>query len=150
MSEETTETTSEEPKETGKGLRAQLEKTLAENRELKADKLGATFASLGLELDKGLGKAIAKEYDGALSKEAVAEFAKEEYGYVAEPVVPQHPDTPVITQEHARLDQVGQTAGSVAAPTQDEQLAAAEAAGDYTTTMGIKGNQVAKMFNPDM
>jgi len=150
MPEETTETTDEATPETGKGLRAQLEKTLAENKELKADKLGSTFASLGLELDKGLGKAIAKEYDGALSKEAVAQFAQAEYGYVAPEIVPQHPDAPVITQEHARLDQVGQTAGSVAAPTQDEQLAAAEAAGDYTTTMSIKGGQVAKMFNPDM
>ena len=146
MSEETTEATTEAEKETGKGLRAQLEKTLAENRELKADKMGQTFASLGLETERGLGKAIAKEYDGELSKDAIAAYAQSEYGYTAPEVVPQHPDTPAIYQEHARLDQVGQTAGSVAVPTEFETLAKAEADGDYATALQIKGEQVANMF----
>lgn len=144
MDPETTET---ETVETGKGLRAKLEEVLAENRELKADKRQTAFEKAGLATDTGLGKAIFKEYDGELSEDAVREYAKTEYGWEADPDS-QHPDAPQIAQEQARLDAVGETAGSVVAPTQAEILAKAEAEGDVQTTMALKGQQVAEMFRP--
>ena len=144
MSEETIETPAEE---TGKGLRAQLEKTIAENKSLKADKLTDGITAIGLNENDGLGKAIAKEYSGEYSKEAIASYAKEEYGHTFEALPVVNPQAAVITQGQAQVDAAAQGAGSAPiAPTQAEALAEAEAKGDYATTMAIKGQQVADMF----
>ncbi len=145
MAEETTETTTEE---TGGGLRRQLEATLAENKQLKADKLAGSFKEIGLDPTTGLGKAIAQVYDGETSTEALAEFAETEYGHTAEVVPETHPQAAAINQGQAALDQVGQGAGSVPVPTQADTLAKAEAEGDYQKTMAIKSAQVADMFQP--
>ncbi len=40
------------------------------------------------------------------------------------------------------------TAGSVAAPTQVDALAKAEAEGDHATSLAIKGQQMAEMLKP--
>jgi hypothetical protein len=41
---------------------------------------------------------------------------------------------------------VQQTAGSIPAPTRQEELAAAEAQGDYRKALDIKGQEVASWF----
>ena len=144
MSEETTETAAEE---TGKGLRAQLEKTLAENKTLKGREMARSFDDLGLSLDKGLGKAIAKEYSGEITTEAIAEYAKNEYQYSHEVIPATNPQTEAIQQTQAQIDAASQGAGSVpVTPTDAEALAQAEAEGNYQQTMAIKGNQIADMF----
>jgi len=144
---ETTETTAQsDEKETGKGLRAQLEKTIAENRKLKAREMARSFDEIGLTPDKGLGKAIAKEYDGEISTEALLEYAKGEYGYEPPEREEQPPIAGQITQEQARLDTVGQAAGSVKTPTQAEILAKAEAEGDVNTSLNIKAQQLETMM----
>ena len=140
--DEGTEVTTEAPAEEAKGLRGQLEAALAENRDLKADKLAGSFDAIGLDPNAGLGKAIAKEYTGEVSTEALAEYAKTEYGYegAAEST---HPQAQAITEGTERLDAINQTAGSIVNPTEGDVLAKAEADGDYKTTMAIKGRQVA-------
>jgi hypothetical protein len=147
----------DEGKETGKGLRAQLEKQIektnaseASNQVLRTQLLDRSYQELGLDPTKLVGKAIAEKYQGEPNTEALAEFAREEYGYV--PVAPSpetHPLAQQIDVQQAALDQVGLTAGSVpVSPTESDALAAAEAAGDYGLTMAIKGQQVADMFKP--
>ena len=147
MSEETTETAAEE---TGKGLRAQLEKTLAENKTLKGREMARSFDDLGLSLDEGLGKAVAKEYDGEITTEAIAAYAKSEYNYDAEAQASQHPQAEAIDQGTTQIDAASQGAGSVPiASTETEVLASAEAQGDYTTAMNVKSQQLADMmFKP--
>jgi len=52
-----------------------------------------------------------------------------------------------IADQQGALDQVGQTAGSVPVDlSESDALAQAEAAGDYATTMAIKGSQIAAQF----
>lgn len=130
--------------ETGGSLRAKLEEALAENKTLKAEKLDAAFTDIGLSPTTGLGKAIAKEYDGAPTTEALAEYAKIEYEW-EKPVAPVT-DPPVaqeIATEQAALDAASQTAGSVPiVPSEADDLAAAEAAGDYQKTLDIKSRQI--------
>ena len=106
------------------------------------------YDSIGLDPENKLGKAIAKEYDGEASLEALSAYAKEEYGYEkAETTEPLSPQTQQIAQGHAALEQIGQTAGSVPlAPEEGDNLAKAEAEGDYATTMAIKGQQMADMM----
>ncbi len=147
--EETTEVVEEEQKETGKGLRAQLEKTLAGSKakddtiaDLTTRILSGAYEQLNLDPTTGLGKAIAKEYDGDASFDGLAAYAKEEYGYEAPAVDEQHPQAQQIAQGQAALDQVGQTAGSIVPPTQQDALAKAEAEGDHATSMAIKSAQL--------
>ena len=154
MSEETTETT-EAPTEEPKGLRATISKQSGQLKDqqteiatLTTQLLATAYEELNLDPEKELGKAIAKEYTGAPNVDALAAYAKEEYGYVRpEAVEPVTPQAQQIAQGHAALDQVGQTAGSVPlAPEEGDVLAQAEAAGDYGTTMAIKGQQMADML----
>jgi murein DD-endopeptidase MepM/ murein hydrolase activator NlpD len=142
---ETTETTEDQVTETGKGLRAQLEASLSRERELKARILNEAYAELGLNPEVGLGKAIAKEYEGEASKEALAAYATQEYGYTP-PIAEDSPIAGTVQHEQARLDAVQQTAGSIPAPTRQEELAAAEAQGDYRKALDIKGQEVASWF----
>ena len=136
----------EEVQETGKGLRAQLEASLAKNREHDARDRVSAFKAIGLDTEAGYGKAIALSYNGDPTEEAVAAYAKDEFGYVPETTPTEHPLQEQIQNESARLDQVGNTAGSVAVPSQTDELAKAEAEGDYRTTLAIKSQQIAESF----
>ena len=136
----------EEPKETGKGLRTQLEKALAENKDLKADKLETSLQGVGLSVDAGLGKAIAKDYSGELTPDAVAAYAETEYGYKRPEQ--QHPQAQQIVTEQARVDQVAQVTVPVTSTlTEAQQIAEAEAAGDFDKAGAIKAVQMQRLVN---
>ena len=153
MDEEAEGTTETPEPETGKGLRAQLEKQVdkvkdrdATIADLTTKLLSQAYADLNLDPTTGLGKAIAKEYEGDPTLAGLSAYAKDEYGYEHTPADPAHPEAAIIAQGQAALDQVGQTAGSVVDSTPGEVLAKAEAEGDYATTMAIKGQQLADML----
>ena len=146
----------DEGKETGKGLRGQLEKQIAatkseqdKNAVLRTQLLDRSYQELGLDPTKLVGKAIAEKYEGEPNTTALAEFAKAEYGFEPSPADPAaHPLAEQITTQQTALDQVGQVAGSVPAVlSEPDTLAKAEAEGDYATTMAIKGNQIAELFS---
>lgn len=61
-------------------LRAEYKKLKAENKELRSDAMGTALSSLGLEADKGIGKAVSKMYDGPISVDAIKAYASEEFG----------------------------------------------------------------------
>jgi hypothetical protein len=148
MDTESTNTVEEaQPADEAKGLRAQLEATIAENKALKAEKLRASFEALGLSPDTGLGKAIAKEYDGEISTEALAVYAKDEYGWEGE-VTASNPVAPAIQAGNERLEQIAATSGSVPVPSQQDELAQAEAEGDWQKAMALKGERVAEAMRP--
>lgn len=145
--EDATEAT--EPKDTGGGLRKQLEASLAENKELKTDARARAFNDAGLDTTNGLGKAISQVYEGKATAEAVATFAQEEYGWVQQAPVDTHPAAQAIHEGNARLDTVQQASGSIAPPTEADALAKAEAEGDTQTSMAIKAAQVQSWFGGD-
>ena len=147
MDEETTEVAekTEKPEE-AKGLRKQLNDAHAVIAKQRTDILTPAYDQLGLDPTKELGKAIAKEYEGEASFDALAKYAKDEYGYEVPVTEASHPEAGAIAQGQAALDQIGQTAGSVVSPTEGDNLAKAEAEGDYATTMAIKGQRVADMM----
>jgi len=130
-----------------KGLRKQLAEAHGQIKTLKADNLQRAYGELGLDTTAGFGKAIAKEYDGETTKEAVASWLKEEYEWEPEAQAPSHPAAQAIGAGQAQIDAASQGAGSVPiTPTDAEALAQAEAEGNYKQTMAIKGNQIANMF----
>ena len=128
-----------------KQLRAAEKAARQEAAEYRNLLMTGAYNDIGLTQDSGLGKAITKEFDGKPTTEALAAFALEEYGYTA-PVGQDHPDAATITGQQAQLDDASQGAGSVLPAKEADVLAKAEAEGDYKTSMAIKGNQVAQMF----
>ena len=135
----------DEGKDTGGGLRKQLEASLAKTKKLETDARVRAFKDAGLDTSQGLGKAISQVYEGEATQEAVAEFAKDEYGWQAAPS-DAHPQAEQIATEQARVDDLGNTAGSIVPPSEADALATAEAAGDYGTALNIKGQQMADML----
>ena len=134
-------------KESGGGLRKELERSNAENKELKADARARAFGDAGLDTTQGLGKAISQVYEGKATAEAVAAFANEEYGWVPDTAIDTHPAAEAIQQGNARQEAMQQNSGTTAPPTQQDALAKAEAEGDTRTAMAIKANQVQAMFD---
>ena len=50
--------------------------------------MGTALSSLGLEADKGIGKAVSKMYDGPISVDAIKAYASEEFGLGDSEVAP--------------------------------------------------------------
>ena len=68
------------------------------------------FDRLGLDPDKGVGKAVALTFDG--EPEQLQEFVAEEFGFV-----PVNPVVPKIAASYAALDGLSGAAGSIQPPT---------------------------------
>jgi hypothetical protein len=147
--DEANDTTEVESQPEAKGLRAQVEALSKENREYKVKERDGIISGLGLETTTGLGLALVEQFDrGDLALADIAQTATDKYGHVVQATAePAHPQAQAITEGTARLEAVGQTAGSVMNPTADDLLRKAEVEGDYRTTMAIKSQQVADMFN---
>jgi hypothetical protein len=144
---ETTEIPDEQPNDSGpiKQLRAAEKAAKAEAREYRTLLMEGAYNQMGLDANEGLGKAIAKEYKGKPTAEALAEYAKEEYNYIPA-VESSSPVAQEIATQQGRIDQAAAGAGSVAPVSQQDALAIAEAERDNNTTMAIKGQQIASWF----
>lgn len=81
-----------------------IKKLEAELASYKDKEIDNVFGKLGLSTDKGFGKALKQVYDGPVNTEAVAQFAKDEYGFEPTGTVeatPQSEPEPVV-QDDAR------------------------------------------------
>ena len=143
----TEETVDDGTKDSGpiKALRAAEKAARNQASEYRTLLMKQAYADIGLTSDSGLGKAIAKEYDGVPTIEALTAFASEEYGYT-KPAGEDHAQAQTIVAGQAALDQAAQGAGSATPTDTADALAKAEAEGDYKTSMAIKSQQVAEMF----
>ena len=149
---DTDETTTDETTDAGdsgpiKQLRAANKKVTEERDAMRVLLMKQAYVEVGLDPEEGLGKAIAKEYDGDPTTEALATYAQSEYGHT-KPLGQEHEAAGEIAGQQARLDEASLTAGSVALPSEADALAAAEQGGDWQKTMAIKGDQIAAMFRP--
>jgi hypothetical protein len=125
-----------------KQLRDALKKSQAEVQRLRADAHAKAYADLGLDPERGIGKAAAQTFDG--EPDELAAYVEAEYDYAG---IPGHPQAEAIAAETARLDDASVGAGSVpVAPTTQQELAKAEAQRDNEKTMAIKGEQVSAWF----
>jgi len=113
-----------------------------ESEDLSERLMAQAFDTLGLDSERGTGKAIAVTFDGA--PEDLAEYAATEFDYFGK----NHPMADQIRNAQANLDALGQTAGSIAPPTEADVLAAAEKRGDTGTTMALKSQQLGRLIRP--
>ena len=126
-----------------KELREALKRANEDRDKYKAQAMTTAYAEVGLDPDKGLGKAIAEMYDGEPTAEALAEFAAE-YGHEAPEV--ENPAQPAIDAGNQRLDDAHQASQSDEPKTQHEQAREAAAGGDLRTAGNIKADLLRKKF----
>ena len=112
MEENTQQVTTEEVEDEStdgiKQLREEYKKLKAENKQFKANAMTSALSSLGLEPDKGIGKAVTKLYDGDLTVEAIQEFVAQEFGEVSSSEQPsQQPDiNSNVVEAQSRVEQL--------------------------------------------
>jgi hypothetical protein len=63
-----------------KQLRDEFKKLKAENKAFKAQAMGTALQSLGLEPEKGIGKAVSKLYEGEMDIASIKDFVQKEFG----------------------------------------------------------------------
>jgi len=63
-----------------KQLRDEFKKLKAENKAFKAQARGTALQSLGLEPEKGIGKAVSKLYEGEMDIASIKDFVQNEFG----------------------------------------------------------------------
>lgn len=141
--------TTEEPEvqviESGpKELREALAREKARNAKLSARVMKDEFAAIGLDPEKGLGKAIAKEYQGELEADAIKEWAAAEYGYEAPTT--ENPAQTQIDRGNDRLEQVQNNTESLEPETLQERARKAAAEGDMTAAANAKAEMLRRQF----
>ena len=90
-----------------KQLRDEFKKLKAENKAFKAQAMDSALQSLGLEAEKGIGKAVTKLYDGEMDVTSIKDFVQNEFGDAinAEPAVaPQQADN--VVEAQSRVEQL--------------------------------------------
>lgn len=125
-------------------LRAYADRLKDENAELRREVVSMRLESIGLNPKEGLGKAIAKEYDGEYSLEAVRGYAKEEYGY--EPKEPSV-EPSIVTDAQHRIDDLMAEGTSVTPQQETDPVEDAEAklASDDATTADARTSMSTKL-----
>ena len=90
-----------------KQLRDEFKKLKAENKAFKAQAMNSALESLGLEADKGIVKAVTKQYDGEMNVSDIKDFVSNEFGDAinAEPVV-ENNVAENVTQAQGRVEQL--------------------------------------------
>ncbi len=101
-----------------KQMREAMERKDDTIASMRTQLVGGHLSSIGLNPDAGLGKAIAKGYDGDVSAEAIAAFAKDEYSY--EPKATENPQAQNVQEAQQRADQFGSAAASVQPTSQED------------------------------
>jgi len=142
-------TTEEATEETsGGGLRKKLTEANAKVKDLEAKERKRAFADAGFDVETGMGKAVARTYDGDPEKDSILKFALDEYGYQPAPA-PEvtHPQAEQISLGQAQLDQVGNVAGSEVRTTREERLVKARQDGDYGAEGAIMAAQMQDMMD---
>ena len=90
-----------------KQLREEYKKLKAENKEFKANAMSSALSTLGLEADKGIGKAVTKLYDGDVTVEAISEYVAKEFGEVSSSEPTEQKDiSENVVQAQTRVEQL--------------------------------------------
>jgi uncharacterized phage infection (PIP) family protein YhgE len=102
----TTEEVADESTDGIKQLREEYKKLKAENKQFKAQAMTSALGQLGLEADKGLGKAVTKLYDGEVSVDAIKDFVAQEFGEVSNSKQPSDNVTNNVVEAQSRVEQL--------------------------------------------
>lgn len=145
-STEVTETETPAPEGNGpKELREALKRANEEAAKYRSIVMKDVYGQAGLDPEKGLGKAIAKEYKGEPDVAALLEYAQTEYGYEA-PSQPENPAQPQIQQGTRQAEQIAAVTQSVVPDAPAEAQQKAESERDWDTAGRIKADKLRSMM----
>lgn len=145
-----TETPPEPVSDGPKELRESRQAAIDENKELRKELMGERLDKIGLDITEGLGKAIAKEYDGPMDMESVSTFARDEYGH--DVAAPQ--DVKTVTAQADKVAAMNAGATPVTPPTtpdavqQATEAMNAEEGGAREAKQSIAA-KIGSFFSPD-
>jgi len=91
-------------------LRDEYKRLKAENKAYKQNVMNSALQSIGLDADKGIGKAVTKLYDGEMNSESIARFVQEEFGEGVSNVTNEPVQEPTVAdnvvQAQSRVEQL--------------------------------------------
>lgn len=126
--------------------RDQIEAAKAENSELqkqlnrqKVALMEAAFEKVGLDPTKGIGKAVAKAWEGEPDADAIRQYAIEDWDWEPPAEAGQgHPLAGEINAAQQRVNGAVQGAEGVPVEQIDLDIAQAEERGDFASAMSLK------------
>lgn len=132
-------------------FRSTIDRQKAEVTELRGKLMDRTFAAVGIDTSKGLGKTMRETYDGDDDPEALKAWAAEKFEWTPPSAPPAEGQTPaqmaaqtVVTEGQERLEQATTSASTVEPPPTGTlaelkaKIAEAEAKGDWSTSVSLK------------
>ena len=133
-----------------KQMRERIKELEGVEKEYKSVKMDSVIQDAGFDPASGQGKALKDLYKGELEVDAVKQFAEENYGWSSE--------TPTeVTQEQAQksrvvtsqesLDTVIEASVPVEPVGVEDQIAQAQADGDWQTSSALKADQLRALLD---
>ena len=133
-----------------KQMRERIKELEGVEKEYKSVKMDSVIQDAGFDPASGQGKALKDLYKGELEVDAVKKFAEENYGWSSE--------TPTeVTQEQAQksrvvtsqesLDTVIEASVPVEPVGIEDQIAQAQADGDWQTSSALKADQLRALLD---
>jgi len=132
MSNENASTTDDQTGESPnvKRMREQIDALKAENEALSARTKLSAFKEAGLDPEKGIGKAVYRTYDGEISPDSIATFARDEYDW--------QPQAPGVSESQQRMTALGSVGSAPPPRNRMQEAEKASSEGDWTESARLK------------
>ena len=133
-----------------KQMRERIKELEAVEKEYKTVQTDNAIKDAGFDPNSGQGKALKDLYKGELTSDAIQQFAQEQYGWTSESPTTPDPQAAqksrVVTSQES-LDTVIEASVPVEPVSVNDQIAQAQADGDWATSSNLKADQLRKLLD---
>jgi len=130
-----------------KQMRERIKELEAAEKELNSVKMANAIKDAGFDPDTGAGKALKDLYKGELQADAIKEFASQ-YGWGDAPAEPTQEELQRqrVVSSQDNLDTVIEASVPVEPVGLDDQIAQAQADGDWATSSALKADKLKALL----
>jgi hypothetical protein len=130
-----------------KQMRERIKELESAEKELNSVKMANAIKDAGFDPDNGAGKALKDLYKGELQADAIKEFASQ-YGWGDAPAEPTQEELQRqrVVSSQANLDTVIEASVPVEPVGLDDQIAQAQADGDWATSSALKADKLKALL----
>ena len=132
-----------------KQMRERIKELEAVEKEFKSVQMDKVIQDAGFDPSSGQGKALKDLYKGELQPDAVQQFAKENYGWGSETPTTEDPQAAQkarVVSSQESLDTVIEASVPVEQVGLDDQIAQAQADGDWQTSSALKADKLKALL----
>ena len=133
-----------------KQMRERIKELEGVEKEYKSVKMNNLIQDAGFDPASGQGKALKDLYKGELTSDAIQQFAQEQYGWTSESPTTPDPQAAqksrVVTSQES-LDTVIEASVPVEPVSVNDQIAQAQADGDWATSSNLKADPLRKLLD---